>query len=146
MKTELNSKFAILIWLTIVQQFFFSFSFCQDNNDDSIVLLNAIRKVTSQREIVYVDRVNAINGDYGGLFNRIKEGKISDKISEDSLILSLTEQNYIISQLQKQTIWSDKLFENSKSIDTDSMWTYLRKMNQQRSFLYKEAISQNDTV
>ena len=146
MTTVQTRTFVILIWLTSVQLFGVGATYGQVSQDDTTILLKAFRQVTKQGQIVYVDTVSAYNDSQGRLLKTIQNGSISDKRNGNSLALTKAEQDHILTQLGQQTVWSDNLFPNSKRIDADSMWAFLRQMNAQRALSLNQAALQKDTV
>lgn len=146
MTTVLTRIFVIILWLTSVQLFGVRASYGQVSQDDTTILLKAFRQVSKQAQIVYVDTVSAYNDTTGRLFKSIQNGNISDKRTGNYLTLTNAEQDYILTQLGQQTVWSDNLFPNSKRIDADNMWTYLRQMNAQRALSLNQAALQKDTM
>ena len=146
MTTMLIRTFVILIWLTSVQLFYVTATYGQVSQDDTTILLKAFRNVTIQRQIVYVDTVNKNSSVPEGLEEIFQKGTVTDLRQVNSIILTKKEQNYLLSQLRQQVVWSANLFPNSKRIDTDSIWTFLRQMNAQRALSLKHAVLQKDTV
>ena len=146
MTTIGTRTFVILIWLISVQLFCIYKTYGQVSQDDTTILLKAFRQVTWQRPIIYVDIVNANSSVPERLREVFQKGTITDKRKGNFITLTKTEQDYLLSQLGQQTVWSDNLFSNSKRIDTDSMWTYLRQMNAQRTLSINQAALKNDTV
>ena len=75
-------------------------------------------------------------------------GEISprDVIDHDICGVEQAEQNYLLDQLFQESSWPDHLFPNSKRIKTDSMFTYLSKMNPQHKLSLNQATSQKDTI
>ncbi len=146
MTTILTRPFVILIWLTSVQLFCVGATYGQVSQDDTTILLKAFRQVTSQRQIVYVDTVNANSSVPERLKERLQKGTVTDKRQGNSITLTKNEQDYLLSQLGQQTVWSDNLFPNSKRIHSDSMWTHLRQINAQRVLSLNQAALQKDSV
>lgn len=146
MTAVLTRTFVMLLWLTSVQLFCVGETYGQISQDDTTILLKAFRHVTTQRQIVYVDTVSTYKDSQDQLFKTIKNSSISDKRSGNTLTLSKAEQDLILTQLRQQTVWSDNLFSNSKRIDADSMWTFLRQMNAQRVLSLNQAALQKDTM
>ena len=146
MTTIGTRTFVILIWLISVQLFCIYKTYGQVSQDDTTILLKAFRQVTWQQPIIYVDIVNANSSVPERLREVFQKGTITDKRKGNFITLTKTEQDYLLSQLGQQTVWSDNLFSNSKRIDTDSMWTYLRQMNAQRTLSINQAALKNDTV
>ena len=144
--TMLTRTFVILIWLTSIQFFGIGVTYGQVSQDDTTILLKAFRQITTQRQIVYVDSVNANKSVPERLKDVFQKGTVTDIRQGNSITLTKAEQNYLLSQLGQQVFWSDNLFANSKRINTDSMWTFLRQMNVQRALSLNQAVSQKDTV
>ena len=142
----LTRTFVILIWLTSIQFFGVGVTYGQVSQDDTAILLKAFRQITTQRQIVYVDSVNANKSVPERLKDAFQKGTVTDKRQGNSITLTKAEQNYLLSQLGQQMVWSDSLFPNSKRINADSMWTFLRQMNAQRVLSLNQAASQKDTV
>ena len=102
---------------------FFTSTYGQLSKDDTAILSKAFRQITSQEQIVYIDTVNAT----GSVTTRLKEicqkDKLTDKNSKNSITLTKSEQEYLLSQLGQRIIWNDNLFNNGKRICSDSMWS-----------------------
>jgi len=140
----------LLILLTTVQIYCGGVTYGQLSQDDKTILRKAVIRIIPLEKIVYVDTVSrhnrSLNFVLDRLSNAIQNGKLSDKRNGDTLTLSKTEQKYILTQLEQQTVWPVNLFPNSKRIDTDSMTSHIRQMNLQRRLKLNLAKLQKDTL
>lgn len=139
-------QIAILFLLTSVQLIWVHSTYGQDIQNDTTILLNAFKKISSKEQIVYVDTVNPNSSGSDRLKELIKGGTFTDKRNDKRIILNSTEQDYLLVELAKQVVWSDTLFANSKRIDADSMWTYLKQENKKLSDLRNQAALKMDTT
>ncbi len=125
---------------------FFTSTYGQLSKDDTAILSKAFRQITSQEQIVYIDTVNAT----GSVPTRLKEifqkDKLTDKNSKNSITLTKSEQEYLLSQLGQRIIWNDNLFNNGKRICSDSMWSFLKKLNTERVGTINQAAIDKDTL
>lgn len=125
---------------------FIGSTYGQLSKDDTAILFKAFRQITSQEQIIYIDTVNA----NGSVPTRLKEifqkGKVTDKRSGNSVTLTKSEQEYLLSQLGQRIIWNDNLFNNGKRISSDSMWTFLKKLNTERVATINQAVIDKDTL
>ncbi|MBL0140136.1 MAG: hypothetical protein IPP86_16680 [Bacteroidetes bacterium] len=118
----------------------------QFNQNDTTILLKAFRQITSQRQIVYVDTVGPNSYVQEKLQEAFKKDTIIDKRRGNSITLTESEMNHIISQLGKETIWYDNLFFNCKRIDSDSLLSVAKQMYAERVQSLNEAILKKDTA
>jgi hypothetical protein len=146
MTTVRTRTFAIPILLTVFQFFCSGATYSQVSQDDTTILLKAFRHVTKQQQIVYVDTVNANSFMLEQLKEAFQKGTVTDKRQGNSITLTKTEQDELLSKLGQQTVWPDNLFPNSKRLDADSMWTFLRQMNEQRVLSINQAAFQKDNA
>lgn len=113
----------------------------QGNPEDTIILLQAFREVTINPQIIYVDTVHGYGTEYIDVFDK----KLRDKRHGHSLNLTRSEKKMIVNHLKQKTIWSDSLFQNSKCIGLDSMWSIVKPANYQRLIALNEAKLKKDT-
>lgn len=148
MTIALTRTSKILICNCLLQMSIFS-AFCQTNIEDTIVLRKVFNEVSSQRQIAYVDSVNMNGYVPDVLMEAIQKGKITDTRKTrkpNSLTLTKAEQNYLLEQITQQTVWSDNLLADSRLIESDSMWVYLRQENTKRIAAMNKAAMENDTL
>jgi len=141
-----TQKIISLIWLISVQLICTGAIYAEVNPEDTTILLKAFRKVTSQGQIVYIDTVNASGSIPNQLKEIIQKSKITDKRQGETITLSKSEQEYLLSQLAKPTVWDDNLFSDCKRIDADSMWTHIKLKDIKRRIALNQAVLQKDTT
>ena len=161
MRTAFLTTFRVLIFMIVIPLLCIRTVYGQSNQDDAIILQKVIREVSTQAPIAYVDTVNSKQQISERLKETILKGKITDTrngridpesgrytVSQDAntLVLNEEEQEYLINELEQRTVWPDDLFPDSKCIDRDSMWAYIRVENAKRLEALQQAILEEDTL
>jgi hypothetical protein len=126
-----------------------AFTFGQVPPNDTIVIKDIFWRTTYNEPIVYTDKVE--NGVWDKLKKDLEKKNIIGSTSSnqnDSLKLTDKEQEYLIAQIEKNKafIWPDGLFKNSKRIELDSMWSFLKKERARYSELRNKAAKSKDTL
>lgn len=119
-------QFINIIFLTLITHSVLS----QTENSSIINLEKIIRSINPNGTIVYTDRVNKdiLSKHFKFLKNKKIKG-ISSDTKENSIILTKTERNYILSKLKEfmRPYWKDSLFLKSRRINLDSAVAFSNK-------------------
>lgn len=136
-------KIIIIIAITILQN---EISFAQNHKSDSIILEQEFRILVGEKPIIYIDSFKSNSYLKNELENLFIHDTIKDKRLGNSIHLSKSEQQYLISEIGKEIDWPDNLFPNSKRISIDSMSKYWYQRNFETYEQIQNAISIKDTT
>ena len=118
--------------------------FAQTNNSDTTILKLFVINNRLQNQIVYADK----SLGWDKLKELVNEKEITWKGEKQSKTIRLTkkERNYILGQIEenKNLVWGDNLFANSKRIPADSMLRYLKNELDVRNDSINKAIARKD--
>jgi hypothetical protein len=121
-------------FLLIILQFASFRSFCQVEVNSVSILETILRKEHPNGTLVYTDRLDSglVKGLRESLKGRLFIGKTSST-TYDTIQLTRTEKKYLDSSVNGfySNFWEEALFENSRRIPIDSMWTHIAKRNRE---------------
>jgi hypothetical protein len=121
------------VYLTLTCLIFNFTTFGQLSQDDTILLLKSIKQISDLTPITYLDSSPFFSRDR--LIKKIEAGKIENISNSvpDAIYLNKEEQELILTEFKTNTKWPDNILPNSRKINTDSIWTYLSKVNGNRT-------------
>jgi hypothetical protein len=118
----------------------------QSYENDTIILKSAMLQRQSNN-IVYLDTSVGWTRIKKNLHHRAFRG-ITMPTKQNKLRLTKSEYKYLLQQVKKYEnyVWDSNLFNNSKRISADSMWTYLDNEKRVFSKIRENAIMNKDTL
>ncbi len=116
-------------------------TYCQMHFDDTLILTKALNIVKKPQQIVYVNSVKSLSRIPDHILDAINNQELLSKNSsyKESLWLTKSEKEYLIENFSKGAIWNSGLFPNSKLINEDSIWTFLRPARAEDNMIIPQA-------
>ena len=101
----------------------------QQTHSHRTVLLAAIDKSSPPDYILYLDHVPGILGDYVDLKTILSSDYLSRNHFKNELKLTREERKRLLNEIEADTEWQHDAFPCGARINSDSLWTFLKKVN-----------------